>query len=141
MFTVGFKMLAQIPGTDTAIHEASKHGWEAVMLVIIIIVLFGGFGILFKVLMNIQSELLKIIQSTTEAITANTATNTALVGSINKLENTVEKSHVTQTVMLARMETSPCLMSGAFSNETNERFKRLREEALKEMSKDINRPK
>jgi Trp operon repressor len=47
---------AQVPGVDEAVEAATRRGWEAVVLVIVMIVGGGFFGWVFKRLLTESSE-------------------------------------------------------------------------------------
>ena len=50
------QLLAQLPGTEEALEAAARRGWEAVLLVVLILATFVCFGWVIRKLMAESSE-------------------------------------------------------------------------------------
>ena len=139
-------MVAQVQGGSEVIDAAIRHSWEAGAVAIMLIVMLAGIGYLMRALWNINQRLAErvtnletqfidrlmgIVADTTKAVVANTAMLERTAQAISKLELAVEQSLHTQQSIVARIETSPCLMAAAFSNETKEKLLRAQEAAIR----------
>ena len=133
-------ILAQA-GAETVIDAAAKHSWEAAAVALILAVMLGGIAWMLRVFWQInqrlaervttlentiESRLIAVVESTSNALTANTQMMDKVSSSIDKLESAVERSMHTQETMLIRMETSPCLMEKSLSEETQRRLAQAR---------------
>jgi hypothetical protein len=49
-------LLAQLPGTEEALESAARRGWEAVLLVVLILATFACFGWVIRKLMAESSD-------------------------------------------------------------------------------------
>lgn len=99
-----------MPGVDTAIQSASQRGYEAVVMVVIILVMLGFFGLLSRWFLKstdkrlqeamqreerlgaridvletfINDTLLKLVERVTDAMLANTQATEALTQMLNQ---------------------------------------------------------
>lgn len=146
-------IVGQIEGGAEVIDAATRHSWEAGAVAVILLVMLGGIGWLMRALWNVNTRLaervtkletilsdrlIAIVEDTTKAVSANTQMMERTANAIDRLEAAVEASLHTQDVILARIETSPCLMSTALSKETQDRLTQARDAAIK-ASKDQNK--
>jgi hypothetical protein len=138
-------LLAQIEGGGNVIDAASKHSWEAGAVALILIAMASGLWYLLRGMWTINQRLadrvthlenmfsekmVRIVESTTDAISGNTRMMEKTAAAIDKLEAAVERSLETQNVIMTRMETSPCLMASVMSDETTRRLEEARKAAL-----------
>ena len=143
-------MIAQVEGGAEVINAALRHSWEAGAVAAILVVLLVGIGYLMRALWNINQrlaervsnlesqfidKLMGIVEGTTKAVVANTQMLDRTAQAIDKLESAVEVSLRTQQGIMSRIETSPCLMAVALSEETKERLSVAREAAREHASK------
>ena len=137
-------MLAQVEGGADVIDAAVRHSWEAGAVAVMLVVMLAAIGYLMRALWNINQrlaervtnletqltdKLLGIVEETTKAVAANTQMMERTASAIDKLEAAVEHSLQTQQGILARVETSPCLMGEALSEETQNKLAAAREAA------------
>ena len=104
-----FSILGQIPGTDAAIKSAMGSGYEAVVLVVILIAMLAFFGILGRWFISstdkrleeararedrlarridelerfTRDTLLRLVQDVTESMVGNTRASQALTDALN----------------------------------------------------------
>ena len=131
------------------IDAALRHSWEAGAVAAILVVLLVGIGYLMRALWNINQrlaervtnlenqfieKLMGIVEDTTKAVVANTQMLERTAHAIDKLESAVEISLRTQQGIMARMETSPCLMAVALSEETKGKLTAARDAAREHTS-------
>ena len=143
-------MIAQVEGGAQVIDAAIRHSWEAGAVAAILVVMAVGIGYLMRAMWNVNqrlaervsnlenqfiNKLMAIVENTTEATVANTQMLERTAQAIDKLESAVEISLRTQQGIMARMETSPCLMAVALSEETKERLSVARDAAREHASK------
>ena len=104
-----FSILGQIPGTDSALRSAMGSGYEAVVLVVILIAMLAFFGILGRWFISstdkrleeaksredrlsrridelerfTRDTLLRLVQDVTESMVGNTRASQALTDALN----------------------------------------------------------
>lgn len=87
-------LFAQVPGTDAAIEAASKSGWEAILVVIIVLSMLAGCVFLIRMTMQrkavLEDALIKLTEKVAEAMANSNATNIKTSDSINRLTAAIE---------------------------------------------------
>jgi flagellar biosynthesis/type III secretory pathway M-ring protein FliF/YscJ len=78
-------IMGQLPGTDEAIQSAAKSGWEAVLIVVIVVSILVAFGLLAKIVLDqanrredrmakenseLEQALIELTRTVTEATTS-----------------------------------------------------------------------
>ena len=137
--------MAQVDGGSEVIDAAIRHSWEAGAVAVVLLVMLAGMGYLMRALWIINQRLAErvtnletqftdklvvIVTDTTKAVTANTEMLGQTSRAIDKLEQAVEQSLITQRTIMARMESQPCLMATSLSKETKDRLLAAREAAV-----------
>lgn len=134
------------PGTGEAIEAAAGSGWEAVLLVVIVITMITGFVWVWKstsaresrlatrvtnLEQTIETKLFSLADQAVSAVTANTvALNQASEDSkltrevLSELRRTTQEQHQDTKRLIANLEASPCIarVLGLFSSETIQRL-------------------
>lgn len=141
-------MFAQIPGAEDAIEAAADHGWEAVLLVVIVLAACTALGIILRQMVARQSDqtqdakareerlaarvdklegvietkLFGMVTQMTIALTSNTEALKATTNLLSDVKTCVRESHKDTVRLLSALEGSPCLMAkmGLLSDETKE---------------------
>jgi len=131
-------MFGQIPGADKAIESAATHGYEAIVVVIVLLTLLGAVGWLMRALWSInqrladrvtslegkiEDRLMTIVENTSAQLASNNVVMEKTIGAINNLEKAVEESVRDQRRIMLRIENSPCVAAAIFSEETKARLK------------------
>ena len=139
-------MIAQVQGGADVIDAATRNSWEAGAVAVVLLVSLGGVGYLMRALWTVNQQLaervtnlenqlteklMEIVEDTTKAVVANTQMLERTAVAIDSLERAVEQSLRTQQTIMGRIETSPCMMSEVFSEETKGRLLAAREGAKK----------
>lgn len=147
-------LLAQVPGADEVIESAADHGWEAVGLAIVLVTTIGCIGWMIRSLWalnerlatrvtnletTIETKLIVIVERSVASLQANTTMMERAASAIEKLEDAVEHSLHTQELIVAKMETSPCLMASALSDETKQRLHAAQQAAVERAKKGDKR--
>lgn len=146
---------AQVPGANELVTTAASHGWEAAAIAVVLLTMIASVGWLMKSLWainqrladrvtnlesKIEDRLMGLVEATTAVVTSNTEMLRRTARAIEKLELAVERSQNAQATILARIETSPCLITEAFSPETVQRIQQAREAAKKAANDALRDP-
>lgn len=117
-------VLAQIPGADQAITSATREGWVAVLLVVMVLAMSGCFGWIIRRIMAdatqredrlsarvthledvIRGELFQVLRANSEAMGKMLAASESVVRAADRMTDALERfTHI--------LQAQPCPLAG-----------------------------